>query len=127
MATVYAQRTGLAEKDVAKMMDSETWIAASQAIEQGFADALLPADALKDDKAEGEKQARANAARQAEIAMCGKMSRADARALVARLKGTPGAAPDDGTPGAAVTPPGGVTDAGWAAGAQDLLKSLRCH
>lgn len=125
MATVYAQRSGRSEKDIMAMMDAETWIPASQAIEQGFADGLLPADAAKDDKSEGDKQARANAARQAEIAMCGKMTRADARALVARLKGTPGAASDDGTPGAAVTLPGGEMEAGWAAGAQDLLASLR--
>ena len=46
MADVYSARTGLDAKAVAKLMDAETFIAGSDAVEQGFADALLPADQI---------------------------------------------------------------------------------
>lgn len=47
MADIYAARAGLEQKPVQKMMDAETWIGGSAAVEQGFADALLPADEVK--------------------------------------------------------------------------------
>jgi ATP-dependent protease ClpP protease subunit len=44
LADVYAARSGNSKADVAELMDGETWFSGEQAIEQGFADALLPAD-----------------------------------------------------------------------------------
>lgn len=44
LAGIYAARSGLDKKAVAKLMDSETWLGGEQAIEQGFADGLLPED-----------------------------------------------------------------------------------
>jgi ATP-dependent Clp protease protease subunit len=44
MADIYSARSGLDEKAVAKLMDAETWIGGSDAIEKGFADELLPSD-----------------------------------------------------------------------------------
>lgn len=46
MADLYAARTGVEIADIVKMMDKETWIGGSAAVEQGFADALLPSDAV---------------------------------------------------------------------------------
>jgi len=48
MADIYAQRTGLAAGDVAEMMNRETWLTASEAIEQGFADGYLASDPVVD-------------------------------------------------------------------------------
>ncbi|WP_312993372.1 head maturation protease, ClpP-related [Achromobacter animicus] len=48
MADIYAQRTGLAAGDVAEMMNRETWLTASDAIEQGFADGYLASDPVED-------------------------------------------------------------------------------
>ncbi|MEO8101341.1 MAG: head maturation protease, ClpP-related [Betaproteobacteria bacterium] len=50
MADIYAARSGQDAKATLKMMDAETWIAGSAAVEQGFADDLLPADQVKKDK-----------------------------------------------------------------------------
>jgi ATP-dependent Clp protease protease subunit len=43
-ADIYAARTGLKESEIAKMLDRETWIPGSQAVEDGFADELLASD-----------------------------------------------------------------------------------
>lgn len=54
-ADVYAARSGLDTKEIAKMMDKETWINGVDAVEKGFADDLLPADQVtKDAKALGD-------------------------------------------------------------------------
>lgn len=50
MADIYAHRSGLDVADVQKMMDSETWIGGSDAVDQGLADSLLPSDEVKKDK-----------------------------------------------------------------------------
>lgn len=56
MADIYAARSGLDVKAVMKMMNGETWIGGAAAVEQGFADALLPADQVaKDANARGER------------------------------------------------------------------------
>lgn len=41
LAAVYARRTGQDESAVAKMMDSETWLTAEEAVAEGFATAAL--------------------------------------------------------------------------------------
>lgn len=41
MAGLYADRTGLKEKEIAVMMDAETFISGADAVDQGFADSLL--------------------------------------------------------------------------------------
>lgn len=58
MADIYAARSGLEAKAVQKMMDKETWIGGAAAVDQGFADALLPADEVKKDaNAKGDRVA----------------------------------------------------------------------
>jgi ATP-dependent protease ClpP protease subunit len=44
-AQVYSDRTGGDLKDIQKLMDKETFISGEKAVDQGFADELLPADA----------------------------------------------------------------------------------
>ena len=65
MAGVYAQRSGQDKAAVVKMLDAETWMSGSQALEKGFADALLGADAMQEDEtataaARGFNELRAN-------------------------------------------------------------------
>lgn len=56
MADIYAARSGLDAKAVAKMMNAETWIGGAAAVDQGFADELLPADQVaKDANAKGDR------------------------------------------------------------------------
>ena len=41
IASVYAEKTGLSEKECEKLMDKETWFTADEAVEKGFANEIL--------------------------------------------------------------------------------------
>lgn len=133
MADVYAQRSGQTATDCAAWMDAETYMNGRVAIERGFADALLAADAVTEDEAATAQAAELNAVRAMEMTLVsGGMTRAAARARILQLKGidpdhfrgTPGAATESGTPGAA-------EQSGWdaeaMAAARSLIESMRRH
>jgi len=82
MADIYAARTGIDAKKVAKMMDAETWIGGQAAIDDGFADELLPSDQVEN------KQARSDAlaVRKIEAALRQTMPRSEAMRLISELK-----------------------------------------
>lgn len=121
MADVYAQRSGQKAADCAKWMDAETYMSGGDAISRGFADELLPADQVKvDDKAKAADR-DVNEVRAMEMALINSgMTRAQARARIKSLKGTPGAAHDP-----ADTPGAGGNDNEWMAAAQSLLADFR--
>ncbi|WP_407906781.1 head maturation protease, ClpP-related [Escherichia coli] len=48
MADIYASRSGLDPATVHQLMDAESYIGGSDAVEKGLADSLLPADAVAD-------------------------------------------------------------------------------
>lgn len=84
LAAVYAARTGKEKKEIAKLMDKETWFSGDQAIEGGFADALLPADEVEEK--DGEQAAMAGVRGiDIELARHG-VPRAQRRALINRMK-----------------------------------------
>lgn len=117
MASVYAARTGEDEKAMLKLMDAETWINGSAAIEQGFADKLLSSDEVKTDtKARGDTVA----AYLLDMALAkAGVPRSERRAMMQEFKaGTRDAAGNDGTPSAA---DGGTRDAAAA------LAELQAH
>lgn len=102
MVEVYAARSGQKAADIAKWMDAETFMSGSQAIERGFADALLAADKLTvDDQAKAEDR-KVNDLRAMELQLVSAgLTRTQARDRINKIKGTPGAASDaDTTPGA---------------------------
>lgn len=92
MASIYAEKTGKDEKEIAKMMDEETWISGELAVEMGFATALLASDAVeKNDKTK-------SALKRIDVALAKDgVSRTDRRAMIKEILGTPCAA-DDVTP-----------------------------
>lgn len=47
MADIYAARTGMDKKAIAKLMDSESWIGGQSAVDDGFADSLLASDDIE--------------------------------------------------------------------------------
>lgn len=101
MVDLYAARTGQVAKDVAKWMDAETFMSGSQAIERKFADALLPADAMKTDDDAKARDREVNDLRAMELQLVSAgLTRSEARARINKIKGTPGAAVEDPTPGA---------------------------
>ena len=100
LADVYVARAKQELADVQAAMDSETWFNGSQAVELGYADALLAADEIaNDDPPEAEEDA-VKALRRAEMALCHDMPRAAARDLLNKIKGKPDAAPDPAKPDA---------------------------
>jgi ATP-dependent protease ClpP protease subunit len=116
MADVYAARTGMDAAATAKLMDAETYLSGSQAVDQGFADSLLSSDKIAPDA-----KAQANAKEISEMyalertLIAGGKTRAEARATLQKIKGKPGAA-DEVTPSA--------DDFDWVKAAADLKKTL---
>ena len=96
---IYAARTGIATADLAMMLDRETWIGGQSAIDQGFADTLLPADMLDTADEAGTASMRAERKFDLLAARAG-LTNSARRELLQDLKtGKPGAAGND-TPGA---------------------------
>jgi ATP-dependent protease ClpP protease subunit len=119
MAGLYAEHSGQKAKDIAGWMDAETWMNGQDAVDRGFADTLLGAGDMKEDSAVTEQARAANALRQAEIGLCRSgCTRSQARSLLAKIKGTPGAAPETPTPGA-----GEASWHGQAAALSNLFRS----
>lgn len=87
MADIYAARTGEDAAAMAKLMDAETWIGGSDAIEQGFADELLPSDQVE--KKNG--KASAAAVRRVESALrAAGLPKSEALKLISELKSSAG-------------------------------------
>jgi ATP-dependent Clp protease protease subunit len=83
MADIYAVRTGQDQKAMAKLMDDETWIGGSDAIENGFADELLPSDQVE----QKEGKAAASAVRRIEAALrASGMPKSEAMKLISEFK-----------------------------------------
>lgn len=104
LVTVYAARTGADDAAVADMLDRETWIGGEAAVEQGFADGLLASDQIDAVASNTAELSPRAAQKKLDLALASgkRMSRSEARALMAAAKsGKPGAA-RDGKPGAAV-------------------------
>ncbi|MBS4495369.1 Clp protease ClpP [Cronobacter sakazakii] len=99
MSDIYQARSGLDADTVDKMMDGETYIGGSEAVEKGFADSLLSADEIADDE-----ESPAAALRKLDALLAkANTPRSERRKLLKALSGsTPGAAASpDGTPSAA--------------------------
>lgn len=83
MADIYAAHTGESQEAMAKLMDSETWIGGSDAVEQGFADDLLPSDQVE----KGNAKANASAVRRIESALrASGMPKSEAMRLISEFK-----------------------------------------
>jgi ATP-dependent protease ClpP protease subunit len=121
MVDLYAARSGQDPKDIAKWMDAETYMSGSQAIERGFADALLAADAMTTDTEAQSKDRQVNELRAMELQLVSAgLTRSEARARINKIKGTPGAAIDS-----AATPGAGGTDYSGLAGVLADLQNMR--
>lgn len=104
MADIYAARTGIQVKAVQKKMDAETFINGSAAVEEGWADSLLPSDEVKQEK--GAKNERAAAyLLDSALAKAG-LPRSERRHLLQDFKASaPSAADTDGGAAANVQSP----------------------
>lgn len=118
MRDLYAARTGIDGKDIAKMMDSETYINASDAVAKGFATGKLDRAAITKD-AKAAQQMKVLATVESSLAKSGLSRAARRETLNALFNGKPGAAGDpDAMPGAG-------TDTEVGASLQNLLNTLK--
>lgn len=118
MRDLYAERTGLDAKVIAKMMDDETFIGASDAVEKGFATGKLDRAAVKKD-AKAAQHMKVLATVESSLAKSGLSRAARRETLNALFNGKPGAAVNpDATPGAG-------NDIEVEASLQDLLNTLK--
>ncbi|EAN9130112.1 Clp protease ClpP [Salmonella enterica] len=99
MADIYAARSGLDMATVQKLMDAESYIGGSDAVEKGLADSLLSADAVID----GDETPAAALRKLDALLAKSNTPRSERRKLIKALSGgMSGAATNhDGTPGAA--------------------------
>lgn len=111
---VYVARSGQKPEAVAKWLDDETWMSGQLAIERGFANSLLPSDAVSVDPKAQASDRTTHDIRSMELALVSSgMTRAQARERIQKVKGTPGAAPPEGDNGGT---PGADTDKWMEAG-----------
>lgn len=118
MADIYAARTGQDQKAMGKLMDKETWIGGADAIEEGFADELLPSDQVE----KGKSKASASAVRRVESALrASGMPKSEAMRLISELKSSAGdpAGSGEGDP----TEPANPADV--APGVDDYVSALQ--
>ena len=94
MADIYAARTGMEFEEIQTIMDAESWIGGSDAIEQGFADSLLASDEIGTGEA---SQARAAVKLDIALAKAG-MPRSERKKLLAEYKVATPCASDNDTP-----------------------------
>ena len=87
MADIYAARTGESREKMSDMMDSETWLPGSDAIEQGFADELLESDQVD----ASAPRSSASAVRRVENALrASGLPKSEAMKLISELKSAAG-------------------------------------
>ncbi|KTR07492.1 peptidase [Aureimonas ureilytica] len=112
---IYAARTGMDAKELAKMLDREAWIGGNDAVSKGFADSLLSADAVEN-RARNSAEGRSTVAAHKLDTLLAQLNvpRSERREIVQALKG--------GTRDAAAT---GTQDAAVIAEVSDLLASLK--
>lgn len=114
---IYSVRTGLDAATLGPMLDKETWIGGKEAVDKGFADALLASDQVTDDPQQRDRGERLRAERTIDnLGRIAGASRADIKQLLQDLKRVSPGADDSGTPGAADTQ-----------GLRAFLEELRSH
>lgn len=86
---IYHDQTGKSDDEISQLMDDETWFLGQEAVEAGFATAILPADATLEDQADASAKAIQDtmSLRKTEAMLCKHMSRKEARQLIKSMKG----------------------------------------
>ena len=121
MSEVYAQRSGKPAADCLAWMKAETYMSGADAIDRGFADALLPADQTKRDKDAKASDRERSAITALELKLlAGGDTRAQAREHISKIKGKPDAALDH-----ADKPDAGGDEPELMAAMQSLLDDFR--
>lgn len=116
LADIYHARTGVARAEITRLMDAETFMAGSDAILRGFADAeIAPGDVAASAAASHDPALMARRQTEAALARAG-FSRSDRQSMIASL----GGARRD-----ASTPDNAACDAGTMAGLRSIIDTLK--
>lgn len=98
MISIYSRATSKSSKDLVKMCDAETWLMGEDAIENGFATALLASDSVKKEEVKDQISA---ALRKIDIALAKDgCPRSERRAMIKDLTSKPSAAVEPSMPSA---------------------------
>ncbi|MBC7201929.1 MAG: Clp protease ClpP [Pusillimonas sp.] len=117
-ADIYSVRTGQSAEAMQAMMDAESWIGGSTAVEEGFADELLPSDQI----AQGESRANAAAVRRVEAALRSSgLPRNEAQKLISDFKAS---VRDASGGGESDSTERGLSDSGALSMAAQMARSL---
>jgi ATP-dependent protease ClpP protease subunit len=92
MAELYAAASGVTAAEAAALMDQETWLTGQQAVDQGFATALLASDEVVPQQ-DGTNAALVAKRRIDSVLAKHGMPRSERRALLEQIRGTHDAAP----------------------------------
>lgn len=90
MADLYAQRTGMKQEEVVKLMDAETWLGAKAALQDGFATGMLDDQQITHDT-QASTRTKPLALIEASMAKAGYSRSARRDVLKAMFQGTPSA------------------------------------
>lgn len=90
MADLYAQRTGMKQEEVVKLMDAETWLGAKAALQGGFATGMLDDQQITHDT-QASTRTKPLALIEASMAKAGYSRSARRDVLKAMFQGTPSA------------------------------------
>lgn len=96
IADIYHIKTGIDVAELAEQMDKETWITGKSAVDTGFADGFLAADAVEEQPNNHAKERIAAQKLDLLMAKAG-MTRSERRNLIKDLKSTPSATQKDAT------------------------------
>jgi ATP-dependent Clp protease protease subunit len=101
-ADIFAARSNLPPSDIVNMLNVETWMSGSEAVNKGFADSLLPSDQLASAPRNELSAGPSGAIRRMDSALAKgeRLPRSERRKLINELTGTPCAAGKDDMPGA---------------------------
>lgn len=93
MLSLYAKQTSMDEKKLAKMMDEETWIEGKEAVELGFASAVLGGEDIEIEIEDEDEKGYNAALKKVDVSLAkAGMPRTERRNLIKDLTGTPSAA-----------------------------------
>lgn len=109
---IYIEQSGKTEAEITELMDDESWFLGREAVDEGFATGLLPADAVIEDADQAKETKPAQTLRRAEAVLSQSMPRREARQLLNQIRGKQDAAPT------------GKQDAAVFAAAADGLRGL---
>lgn len=98
MSDIYAIRSGLDKNLIISMMDKETYIVGNDAVEQGFADSLLPADIVTKQK---ESDPNSSIKKLDTLLAKAQLPRTERRKFIQELKTSMSSAASESTPRAA--------------------------